>query len=278
MGTVHDGSREARAVEAAPRAAADADQPWLGPLTDPLCADVRVTGRDLAALATSRELWTVPPTLVATAAVARWTAQVAATAQAPAATPLPGLTLAGPVTVRGWLAADGLSRQTGPVWYNVDPGSVSEAVIELSALAVRDAPADGGHRLVVAFQDFTPPEASATVLVDARTDRVEVLACLGLDEDLGAGVWRDTLVLIGPDLEVERHDVVHKPTATEPAAGGTHIVAVEPALRGRPAVPVRTGRAIAHLARRTAERLGEPLRLELALQGTEVTLLALHVS
>jgi hypothetical protein len=272
--TTRSGFRTApKATGQTATAAPDTDEPWTGPLTDPLCRDTGFAGRDVAALAAAGDWWTVPPTHVASADLRTWAARRTARRVLPERARA-AMRLDGPVSVRGWLATDGVSPPVGPVWYNLDPGSVQEAVIELIALAIRDHASDGSARLVVACQQFLAPDVSVNVVVDRSAERVELFACRGLDEDLGAGVWRDVLVLAGSRLDTERHDVVHKPTATVPADGGTRIDAVEPRLRGRPAVPVRTGRMIARLARRSAERLGADLRLELALRGEDVYLLA----
>jgi hypothetical protein len=207
---------------------------------------------------------------VATAPVHLWTGARRTAQRALAEAAAIAASLGGPASVRGWLVLDGASHPLGPIWYNIDPDCVEDVVIELIALAVRDTPANSAHRLVIMLQRFVWPCVSVTAVVDRRVERVELLACRGLDEDLGAGVWRDLLVLSGPELNTDEHVVVHKPTATVPADGGTRIEAVEPRLRGRATVPVPTGRVIARLAHRTAQRLGADLRLELALQGLDV--------
>jgi hypothetical protein len=252
----------------AEHAGSGTDQLWVGPLTDPIVRDAARTGRDVAGLATAAELWRVPATRVAVAALGGWATRRTSP------DPLPELSVDGPVSVRAWLVAGGRSESVGPIWYNLDPASMPEAVLELVGVAARTVPDDGRHTLVITFQDFVAPEISATVVIDPRADRVELRSCRGIDEDLGAGVWRDTLILAGPNLDLLRHEVVHKPTATEATAGGTRVVAVEPALRGRPTLPVGPGRSIAGRAVRTADRLGGGVRLELALRDDDVHLLA----
>jgi hypothetical protein len=265
-----------------PGAADDEDaRLWLGPLTDPRCRNGRFAGRDLAALARVGELWAVPVTQVAAAPLSAWVAGRAERYLRAGVSTSPSV-LRGPVTVRGWLATDRVCVPLLPAWHNLASTTVQEVVTELvgfAALYARaTAPADNGHhRLVIAFQDFVPASVSVTAAVRRSAQRVELLACLGLDEDLGAGVWRDTLVLTGPEVDTERHEVLLKPAATVPANRGTRTEAIEPSLRGRPALSVPVGRAIALMGLDTAQHLDADLDLDIAIRGGQTYLLACHL-
>jgi hypothetical protein len=81
--------------------------------------------------------------------------------------------------------------------------------------------------------------------------------------DLGAGLWQDTLVLGGAGLTVEAFTVVHKPTATVAAEGGTQTLAVATELRSRLALPIERARLIVAACIRAVPWPGSAAEFEL---------------
>jgi hypothetical protein len=243
--------------------------PIVVPLTDPRCADSAFAGDEVAALALVDELLPVPPTVVAVGPVVGWrqggpdgTAAVALTERARLARHLDG-----PVTVQAWVIPDdGSARRLAPVWYNIHPSALDECVLELVGLAGRAATAPGPTRLAALLQAFVPADVTVLATVDSRHGSVRLRSCLGIAEDLGAGLWQDELVLTGPDLAVHETRVIHKPTATAAAAGGTHVVDIAPERRGRPALPVPQARELARTCRAAAGSLGRPAEFEVAIR------------
>jgi hypothetical protein len=250
------------------------DRATVASLTEGRCADPAFAGPDLAALARVRDVLPVPPTLLAISAPDLWSSSNAAASVLREVRrqlePFRGAT-----TVRGWLQPPG--GRIGPVWFNIGPAAIEEAASELAGLALRDAH-DDAARLVVAVQAFVPPEVSVLARVDPDGGAVRLRSCWGLDEDLGAGVWHDDLVVGDPATVVEAHRVVHKPTATAPAGGGTQIVEVRPELRGKPSLTVEQAVPIAEACARMARRLASPMEFELALVGGRTYLLSCLVA
>jgi hypothetical protein len=243
-------------------------------LTDPRCRDVSFAGEEISILAGLHDLLPAPPTAVAVGSPVAW-------AHGNPSDPLAAgrrlaRELTRPVAIRGWLvSAAGSGRPVGPVWYNIGPSAVEECVVELAALS-RHADGPAGARLAVSLQAFVSADISVTVTVDRPTGTTRLSSCWGLNEDLGGGVWQDLLVLTGPGLAVDQHRVVHKPTATAAAAGGTRIVGVSPTMRGRPSLSDADARPIARACLAATTRLGGDAEFEIAIEGDRTYLLACH--
>jgi hypothetical protein len=217
----------------------------------------------------------VPQTEVLTAPVGLW-GHPAWGPGAVSATRLGTLT-EGPVSIRSWLLRPGRADTVvEPVWNNIDPAGLAEAVAEITAAAWRGVPGSGaGLRLVFAVQRFLPAAATALVLVRERR-HVDVRLCWGLAESLGAPLHFDRFSFAGEPLQLERCAIADKYTATVAASGGTHSIRVPPRLV---AAPVLALVAVAELAARgqgLAERESRPVELEFVLVGAERVLVSAH--
>lgn len=241
-------------------------------LTEPSCVDPAFAGPDLAALARLRDGLLVPPTVLAVSTPDLWLAPETVDPMLREVRRLLG-PFSVATTVRGWLMPSGVP--IGPVWFNIGAAAVEEAAIELAGIAAREMGTDGSARLAVAVQMFVPPDVSVLASVETTEGRVRLRSCWGIDEDLGAGVWYDTM-LIGERAGVEDHHVVPKPTATAPAGGGTQTVDIAPSLRGKPSLPAADAVPIAQACLRMAQRLGTAAEFELSIAGTSTYLLGCH--
>ncbi len=242
---------------------------WL-PVTDERCGDDGFAGPAIGALHRVGDLVPVPETIVLTAPVRHWRDRVR---QRPAD---PFAEYAGlveePVSVRAWQIRPRRSDlPIGPVFNNLGPGTVAEAMLELLALAedgAREFP-----RLAFALQRFTAAEASAHVHAAPDGERVRVQAFLGLAEQLSEPLHPDLIVLAGPELAVREYRVADKPTATVAAAGGSRTSTVAELRRRAPALRVKTVQHLGSLAIAAARRLAVPVAAEFAVTDGEVALL-----
>jgi hypothetical protein len=240
------------------------------PLADPRCADRRVVGADIQALHALRDIVSVAETVVLTAPMSVWRdRQGERPSEAFAAF---DATLTGPAVVRAWRLSVGRpDAPIEPVFHNLSVETVAEAMIELFALAERRKP-PGLHRLTFALQRFVRPDASVLAFAAPDDDQVLLKAYLGLMENLGEPLYHDQLVLDVDDLAVRECQVVHKPTATMAAEGGTSTVAVSARERGTPVLEVEDARRLASLAGTAARRMGCPVTLEFVVIGGEPVL------
>ncbi|GGP66370.1 hypothetical protein [Saccharothrix coeruleofusca] len=244
-------------------------------LDDPRCLDQKLVGNQVAVLAAAAGRTPVPETVVLSVPVGTsggppW---------GPGAVPATrwGALTGCPVSIRSWLVRpDRPDQVVEPVWNNIDPAGLTEAVAEITAAARRRGAGDAARqRLVLAVQHFRPAAATALVLVEAR-HRVDVRLCWGLAEPLGTPLHFDRFSFAGEPLHLEGCAIADKYTATVAASGGTHSVRVPPGLVAAPVLALVEVTELAARSRRLARVGAAPVELEFALVGTQRLLLAVR--
>jgi hypothetical protein len=242
---------------------------WL-PVTDERCGDERFAGPEVAALHRVGDLAAVPETVVLAAPVPHWQ-DLARQRPADPFAEYAGL-VEEPVSVRAWLVRPAAPDLTiGPVFNNLGPGTVAEAMLELLALAAEGPPEF--PRLAFALQRFAAAEASVHAHAAPDGDRVRLQAFLGLAEQLAEPLHPDLVVLAGPDLAVREYRVADKPTATVAAAGGSRTATIAELRRRAPVLRVETVREIGAGAVAVARRLDVPVTAEFAVADEKTLLL-----
>ncbi|KDN20339.1 hypothetical protein [Amycolatopsis rifamycinica] len=241
---------------------------WL-PVTDERCGDDRFAGPGISALHRAADLAAVPETVVLTAPLPHWR-DLARRRPDPLAEY--ASLVEEPVSLRAWRVRPGADDvPVGPVFVNLGPGTVTEGMLELLALA-EDGPPEF-PRLAFSLQRFTAAEA--TVLAQAAPDgeRVRAQAFLGLAEQLAEPLYPDLVVLVGPQLAVHEYRVADKPTATVAADGGSRTEQIGQLRRRAPVLRVKVLQEIGALAVSIARRLAVPVTAEFAVAGGKPLLL-----